>query len=242
MRSRRNFAVMRCPTTLLNLSLVVALACLVEAGPTEGSTLLKFRLANEGSKPVSGVDFTVLPPGAIVPPVVGEDPDTGKELTGSPLTILPGSTGFDTDKFSVALGKGPDEQRLRLLFGQTQMVGPDGQVQFEPVLDDKGQPLGLFNPGAVLNFALNVDSAAQDALQLVLPDGVGSSLSLKAFAVDDPATDLPTDDPGTNLPPTDPGTNPSQIPEPAPLVLWSVLAALGFVRVHAYRRSRQLTA
>ncbi len=223
-------------SNLLRLSLIAVLACLVAApDEADGSTLMQFRLANDGTKPVSGVDFTVEPPGAIVPPVVGSDPTTGKDLTGSPVTILPNSTGFDASKFSVALGSGSGEQRLRLLFGQTQTVGSDGSVQIQPVLDSNGQPLGLFLPGAVLNFALNVDSAAQNALQLVLPD-TASGLTLTALNTPPPS------DPGTSPTPSDPGGSAVWVPEPSPLILWSALAALGLVRVRSYRRLHRAAA
>lgn len=226
---------------LPSLSLVAAMACLVAGispGVANGSTLLSFRLANEGTKPVSGVDFTVLPPGAIVPPVVGTDPD-GQDLHGSPLTILPDSTGFDADKFSVALGQGPGEQRLRLLFGHRQTVDDDGKVQFEPVLDDQGQTVGLFQPGAILNFALNVDSAAQEALRLVLPSGV-SSLTLEALAPEIPKTEPPTDESPPVTPPLNPGPGSNEVPEPASVLLWTALIALGLIRYRTQRRGRGL--
>lgn len=212
------------------LSLIAAAACLV-ARPAEapGSTILNFRLANEGTKPISQVDFNVIPPGAIVPPIV-DDPETGMPRTGSPLTIMANSTGFDPTKFSVALGSGTGVQGLRLLFGQEKTVAPDGTVTYSPILGTDGEPLGLFMPGAVLNFALNVDSAAQNTLQLQLPAGA-SGLSLRAYVPNDPVTD--PDPPGSGGPP------PSQVPEPMPMVLWSLAAGLGLARVHAFRKSRR---
>lgn len=220
-------------TTRIVLSLVAALGGLAaRPGPASGSTLVNFRLTNESTRPVSGVEFRVLPPGAVVPPVVGTDPDTGRPITGAPVTLLPSSTGFDATKFSVALGRGDGEQRLRLLFGQRQTVGEDGETTLEPILDAEGQPIGLFMPGAVLNFALSVDAASRDMLQLLLPEGV-TGLSLKSFAPPDPTTDPTPPGPDTN------GTPANQIPEPTTLLLWSALAALGLARAQTYRRSHR---
>jgi hypothetical protein len=216
-------------------TLLAAAACFV-ARSAPASTLLKFRLANESTSAISKVDFKVIPPGAVVAPVVGTDPVTGKDLTGSPVTVLPGSTGVDTAHFSVALGSGPGVQGLRLLFGQTQTVGDDGKVTYTPALDSDGQPLGLFQPGAILNFALNVDSPDPSRVQLQLPDGA-AGLSLKAFAAEGPVTKPDPEDPPVTPLPGEVDPPASQVPEPASMVLWSALAALALARVRTYRRS-----
>ena len=77
----------------------------------------------------------ITPPGSVVPPTLSN----GNQ--GSPLTVLPGSTGFDPSQLVVALNNAPSST---------------GQPQ---------QQLGLvfygegFQAGGVLNFALSINSA-----------------------------------------------------------------------------------
>jgi hypothetical protein len=230
------------PTPAPRLALVAA-AALLAVAPARGSTLLNFSLTNEGSTPISKVDFKVLPPGAVVPPVVGTDPDSGKDLTGSPLTILPTTRGVDTSHFSVALGSGPGVQGVRLLFGQTQTVGADGKVAYTQATDASGQPVGLFMPGSVLNFALNVDSNDPSSVRLELPEGA-TGLTLKEFA-SGTGGGTGTDSGGTTVPGgpvPNPGIPMTQVPEPGSLALWSALAALALARVRTFRRARAARA
>ncbi len=202
------------------------------------SAIANFRLTNTGNTPISQVDFNVIPPGSITPPVVGTDPTTGKPLTGSPMTILPGSTGFDPSNFSVALGSGPGVQGLRLLFGQKQTVGSDGQVTITPVLGSDGQPTGMFQPGGQLNFALSVDPSYQGALQLVLPS-TATGLSLTTLSAD-PGGSTPQDNGvgGTGAA----GDPANQVPEPLSITLWSAATLLGLTRARVYRRARRARA
>ena len=86
---------------------------------------------------ISGPQVVALitPPGSVVPPTLSNG------TQGSPLTVLPGSTGFDPSQLVVALNNAPSST---------------GQPQ---------QQLGLvfygdgFQASGVLNFALSVNSA-----------------------------------------------------------------------------------
>jgi hypothetical protein len=218
-------------------TLAVALALTVPTAAPAAS-VQNFRLSNQGSQPIARVDFNIVPPGSVVPPVVGTDPTTGEATTGSPLTVLPGSSGFDENLFSVALGKDTsgDQQILRLLFGQTQTVDTDGQVTFAPMVDENGDPIGLFEPGGQVEFALSVDPGAAGSVQLQLPETT-AGLVLQGLPFDDvtanpPGTD--TEGPGGGGTPVVPPA--TQVPEPMPLAVWGVLVGLGLLRVHTYRR------
>ena len=84
-----------------------ALLLVAIAATAHGSSMVNFSLSNPARPWSTRVDFNVVPPGAVAPPVVGTDPTTGSNITGSPLTLLPNSTGFDPNFFSVALGNKP---------------------------------------------------------------------------------------------------------------------------------------
>ena len=216
----------------------VAIATVVLLGSialtsTQAASLLSYRLTNQSSEPISTIDFRVIPPGSITPRIVGNDPNTGMPLTSSPLTVLDDSTGFDPEKFSVALGQADGVQGLRLLFGQNQVLGPDGEVVLEPILDGDGNQVGLFNPGGVLNFAVNVESDDPKDVSLNLPpDATG--LFLEPIAASDPVVTPPDNNPEPD-PNSNGGNVPTpQVPEPATLGLWSGLLVAGF----CYRRRK----
>ncbi len=214
------------------LAALAAVLAVLPSGSAWGSTLVKYRLANEGSTPISRLDFRIEPPGAVIP-VTTVDPATGQSQTGSPVTVLPTSSGFDTSKLSVALGSGSNVQGLRLLFGQTQTTDAAGQVTTTPMLDSAGQPVGLFQPGAMLDFALNADPATADSLALILPEAA-RGLSLRRYATE--STNI-SPNPGTGsggtTTPIDPGTGTGSggvntVPEPASVALWGGAAIAGF--------------
>jgi hypothetical protein len=196
-----------------------------------------FRLSNQGESSISRIDLNVVPPGAIVPPVA-TNPQSGEPIEGSPLLILPDSAGFAENHFSVALGSKPGEQLLRLLFGQTQTVDANGELVFVQATGPDGDPIGLFEPGGILNFSLAIEDSAADALMLQLPEPAGG-LVLQSWPLGD--VDV-TPDPSTGgapTPPASPVPDASQIPEPLPVMLWGGLFALGFLKM---RRTRHAVA
>jgi hypothetical protein len=212
-----------------SLGLVLLLGCV---GTSRASSLINFRLTNGASTPVSRVDLNVVPPGAIVPPVVGTDPQTGAPLTGSPVTILPGASGFAPEYFSVALGNKPGEQILRLLFGMSQTIDQQGNVTFAPILDSTGRPIGGFQPGGRLDFGVSVDPASRTGLDLRVVEGV-PGLSIARLPLDDAVAQPPTTPVETPVVPTTPA---SQIPEPLPVLMWGAMLTLGLARVRTLRR------
>jgi hypothetical protein len=145
----------------------------------------------------------VLPPETIAPP----DPSV------SPLTILPGSSGFDQDNLKVLLidgispktGERHDGLALGLLF-------------------EKG---GLA-PGGILNFQVSLKPGFQGPLTLELVEPTPDSV---AFGEGPPP---PTDGGSGGGPTPPPGT---QVPEPLSVILWSSLASLGLIRARAFRRA-----
>ncbi len=199
------------------------------------SVMREYRLQNNTGQAISVLDFSVVPPGAVVPPT-STDPSTGQTVTGSPISVLSSSTGFDVSKLSVALGGGNGVQGLRLLFGQTQSTGPNGQVSMQQERDASGNPVGLFAPGATLDFALSVDPTYAQTVQLIPPPNLpADGLVLTPYPFDTST--------GTPTPPDTAsgsgGSGPNTIPEPWSLTLWSALTALGLARARVYRRSRR---
>jgi hypothetical protein len=195
----------------------------------------EYRLENNTGQAISVLDFSVVPPGAVVPPS-SEDPKTGETVAGSPISVLSSSTGFDVSKLSVALGGGNGVQGLRLLFGQTQSTGANGQVSMHQDEDADGNPVGLFNAGATLDFALSVDPKYADTVQLIPPPGLpadGLVLTPYPFDTSTGTPTTPASGSGTD-------TNTNTIPEPWSLTVWSALTALGLARARFYRRSRRL--
>lgn len=227
----------RWPSRFAILALALAISSLAQP-PLAAAVIQKtFRLSNQGETSVPRIDFNVVPPGAIVPSSADPDPQDSGADGGSPLLILPDSTGFDEDHFSVALGSKPGEQVLRLLFGQTQTVDSTGNVVFVQSTGADGLPIGLFEPGGILNFSLTIEESAADALMLHLPEPAGG-LVLQSWPLDD--VDV-TPDPSTGGPPPGGGSQPpdaSQIPEPLPVMLWGGLLAAGLFRIRLRHPNR----
>lgn len=216
------------------VSMLAALACLGSGSMALGSVMREYRLQNNTSQAISILDFNVQPPGAVVPPTT-TDPATGQTTTGSPVSILSGSSGFDVSKLSVALGGGNGVQGLRLLFGQTQTTGPNGQVTFQQATDGSGNPIGQFSPGAVLDFSVSVNPADAQTVQLIPPPNLpAGSLILTPYPYDT-STGTPTTSGGGS---GSSGSDVNAVPEPWSLTLWSALTALGLARARIYRRSR----
>jgi hypothetical protein len=166
-----------------------------------------FQLSNTnpaGTTPVTKVVANVIPPGTIVPP----------NADSSPLTILPGSTGFDQNNLNVLLGA-----------GKTPSGGP-----LQALALDFG-PHG-FQPGGVLNFSLSLDQAFQGTPTLQLPtDGTAAGLSIVQTQSATP--DVSTQGSGQTVLST------SAVPEPLSIALWSMGAmGLALLHVRRYRRIR----
>ncbi|GIW89254.1 MAG: hypothetical protein KatS3mg108_3578 [Isosphaeraceae bacterium] len=219
--------------TLVSLIAVVVLSQATPQ-PAVAASLLRFRLSNQGTQSIGRLDLNIVPPGAVVPPVTGHDPETGEPIYGSPLTVLVGTSGFDATLLSVALGERPGVQALRLLFGQTQTVDSAGNVTFAPITGLDGRPKGQFDPGSVLEFALSVDSDKMSVFDLVLPEAA-AGLVLQDLARDEPLAGGPTADPP---PPSEPMPPVSQIPEPGPWAFWGVLSGWALWRVGRGPRRR----
>jgi hypothetical protein len=149
----------------------------------------------------------ITPTGSVVPPTLSDG------TQGSPLTVLPNSTGFDPSQLVVALrdatsSAGQPEQQLGLVF--------------------YGQGL---QAGGVLNFALSINSAlASDppALQSLTP-GVTIALDSSTAAA---ATSGVSNNTGSSS-----SSASNAIPEPLSVILWSAVL-VGLVarnRMHSRR-------
>jgi hypothetical protein len=144
----------------------------------------------------------ILPPETIAPP----NPSV------SPLTILPGSSGFDQDSLKVLLVDGVSPRT-----GEAHQGVALGLV-FEN---------GGFAPGGILNFQVSLKPGFQGPLTL---DLIAPTPGSVAFGEGPP----PPGDGGSGGGPTPPGT---QVPEPLSVILWSSLAGLGLIRAHVFRRA-----
>jgi hypothetical protein len=192
---------------------------------TNNSTYELINLSPTGSKPVSVVVADINPPGAIVPP----------NSQTSPLTILPGSSGFDPNALTVNLGNTPAtattpaQQALGLGFGN-----------------------GGFQPGGVLDFSLSTAPNLQGPIQFTLAQGM-TDLVFKALQSTQTSSDSnpsstsssPSSDSSTP-PPASTGSGSSStstptavfVPEPASLVAWS--APMIFLAVSRRIKRRRL--
>jgi hypothetical protein len=163
-----------------------------------------FQLVNAPDATAAQQALTLItPPGTIVPP----DPAL------SPLTILPGSSGFDQDSLKVLLIDGVSPQT-----GE-----PGTGVALGLVFENGG-----FAPGGILNFQVSLMPGFQGPLTLDLIAPTPDSVSFG---------DVPAPIPGGTgggPTPAPPGT---QVPEPLSVILWSSLAGLGLIRAHAFRRA-----
>ncbi len=185
---------------------------------TNNSTYELINLSPTGSKPVSVVVADINPPGSIVPP----------NAQTSPLTILPGSSGFDPNALTVNLGNTaatsttPAQQALGLGFGN-----------------------GGFQPGGVLNFALSTAPNLQGPIQFTLAQGM-TDLVFKAIQSTSTSSNSnsSSSSDSTTPPPVTTGSTASTtptavfVPEPVSLVAWS--ASLLFLAAsHRLNRRRR---
>ena len=202
-----------------HFALLVASASLAAAGSARAGGMATYQLVNtstDGSAATSQVVASILPAGSVAPPT----PDT------SPLTILPGSTGFNASNLVDFLGDG------------TLSTGDPLQVlrlQFDP----KG-----FGQGAVLNFGLNLaQNYTGPPPTLILPPGT-TGLSLLPYTPPvatggQSGSETTTNGSGTTAAPVSGGVTSASVPEPLSLALWSVAAGFGLLRARAFRRARQ---
>lgn len=147
---------------------------------------------------ISGPQVVALitPPGSVVPPTLSNG------TQGSPLTVLPGSTGFDPSQLVVALNNAPSST---------------GQPQ---------QQLGLvfygdgFQANGVLNFALSINSALASNPPVLQPLTQGITIT----ADSPPAATTTAGASGNGGSSSGSSTN-SVVnnPEPLSVILWSAV-------------------
>src|SRR5262249_11733725 len=109
----------------------------------------------------------------------------------------------------------------------------NGNVSLAPMLGSNGQPIGLFGPGAKLDFSLSVDSNLMSALRLELPDAA-SGIVLQSL----PIADVPGNKPGDHSSNNSNGATTqtaAMVPEPWSCILWGVLV-VGAVARNRWRR------
>lgn len=173
----------------------------LQASPV--TTTYTYRLTDTdpaGSTPLSQVAATVSPNGAIVP----------LNPSQSPLTVLPGSSGFDASNLQVLLGTG---------------TGADGSA---------AQALGLsfgnggLAPGGVLNFSLQTSPTVSGPLQFTLPTGT-SDVSIQSIAATTSGggSNGSSGSGGGNSPSDSGGGGSVTVPEPMSAVVWCGLLGLG---------------
>jgi len=178
---------------------------------------ISYRLSTTTGLPIPANDIsqpqiiaTVSAPGQILPPKLAD----GSE--GSPLTILPDSTGFDASQVVVALKQG---------------TSTTGQNQQDFGLVFFGSGLAA---NAMLHFALNVNSALANDPSLLQLSTPSSGFTLTPVVDAAPGTGTGTGTGGT----TDGGAS-QNIPEPLSIIVWSALTGIGLMRVRTMRRARQ---
>jgi hypothetical protein len=186
--------------------------------PTRADTI-SYRLSTTTGLPIPADDIsqpqivaTVTAPGQILPPKLAD----GSE--GSPLTILPDSTGFDASQVVVALK-------------QDTSTSDPSQQDFGLVFFGSG-----LAANAMVHFALNVNSAlANDPslLQLTTPS---SGFTLTPAVDTGSGTGTGT---GTVTGGSSDGGSSQNIPEPLSIIVWSALTGIGLMRVRSMRRARQ---
>jgi hypothetical protein len=170
--------------------------------------------APTGAKPASGDTNPPTPQFTAVVAPVGVVPPPSGSATG-PLTILPGSSGFDTQNLSVYLGNFPSGANSTIT---QQALG----------LSFYGQGLAA---GGVLNFALTINkSLANNPPQL---ESQTSGITIKLEKVEDSSPSTST----TNGGATPAAGNGGNVPEPLSLLLWSALAGAGLSRAAWARRA-----
>ena len=226
----------RLPTHIRSVAsalLLLGFAASVQA--SSSTTLVNFELANTGTTNVSRIDFSVIPAGAVTPPVIGTD-SSGQPQTGSPVALISNS-GFDSNYFSVALGDKPGAQVLRFLFGQAQTVDSSGNVTFSSILDSSGNPIGSFAPGAKMDFSVSVNSTVGSQLRLqIISSAAGLTLNQLSNTVPVVATTNSSSTSGQGTTSTTQTAHQTQVPEPMSVIVWGSLIGLGLTRARLFRK------
>jgi hypothetical protein len=208
--SRRRIAVIRRCRTSLALASLAAIGIAGVADRAQASGLATYSFTNTSSGSITQVVAEIQPAGAVAPPTANV----------SPLTILPGSTGFDSTQLIDSLGSGTlaNGNPLQVL-----------ELQFNG---------GGLAPGGVINFGLSLASTFTGPSPTLMIDSPTTGIQQLPFT---PPAGTGTDGTGTGS--QTGGGSPSvtnAIPEPISLTLWSVAAGLGLLRARVFRRARQI--
>jgi hypothetical protein len=170
--------------------------------------------APSGSMPAQGAANLPTPQfTAVIDPVSVVPPPSGSAM--GPLTILPGSSGFDPKNLSVFLGSIPSDPNASIT---QQALG----------LSFYGQ--GLAN-GGVLNFALTIDKSLANNPPLL--ESLTPGISIKLDGVEN-SSSQPSSTNGNGS--ATPASGNGQVPEPLSLLVWSALAGAGLLRARSWAR------
>ena len=134
------------------------------------SNTATYSLTNTSNSAVSLVNLTIQPPGSVVPPVTGTDPNTGQPTTSNPFSVISsGSSGFAQVDDSLGM-IGGKQQVLEVTFGLQPVldpktglpeIGANGTPLLQPVNGPNGNPVGGLQPGGTLTFSLALGSSNQ---------------------------------------------------------------------------------
>jgi len=189
--------------TLLALGLGFQPMAAHAASANASTTTVDYSLTTSSTIDVPGANISgpqvvalITPTGSVVPPTLSDG------TQGSPLTVLPGSTGFDPNQLVVALrdatsSSGQPEQQLGLVF--------------------YGQG---FQANGVLNFALSINSAlASDppVLQSLTPGVYITGVFPPAGSTTSGVSGNAGSSSGSST------SSMISIPEPLSVILWSAL-------------------
>jgi hypothetical protein len=187
--------------------------------PANGTGLATYELTSSTTLPSPAADASApqvvldITNGQIVPPT------NSSGTTMSPLSILSSSNGLDQNNLVVGLKNvtptttGGPTQEFGLSFYQTGLLSAAG--------------------GGHLDFQLTVNpSLPTPTLTSELPGITVTTLTPAVVTTPPPVTVPPTAPTGL------PSDQQNQVPEPASVALWSLVAGLGALRARAFRQSR----
>ena len=200
----------------------LALALTARTAPARADGMATYRLTTDAAIAAPGANASapqvvakIVPPGSVIPPTQTDG------TQGSPLTILSSSTGFDQSQLIVALkdevtnaGSPPDQLFGLSFFGSG--FQKDGKLDFSLNIDKS-----LTTPPTLQSLTPGVSIVALP--QTVQPTSTVTTTPTTTAAATTPTTSLGA--PG--------GT---QVPEPAAVVLWSVVVGAGLLRARGLRR------
>jgi hypothetical protein len=210
--SRRRIAVIRRCRTSLALASLAAIGIAGVADRAQASGLATYSFTNTSSGSITQVVAEIQPAGAVAPPTANV----------SPLTILPGSSGFDSTQLIDSLGSG------KLANGNPLQVL---ELQFNG---------GGLKPGGTINFGLSLASNFTGPSPSLMIDSPTTGIQQLPFT---PPTTTGGDGSGSGSGSQSGGGSTgvtNAIPEPISLTLWSVAAGLGLLRARVFRRARQI--